>query len=130
MSVTPIFRMFDEAETKRFYVTFLGFTPEWEHRFEPKLPLYMSVVLGRARLHLSQHHGDCCPGGHVRIDLDDVFAFQRGLAAKDYPSARPGPPEIMPWGHAEVTVTDPAGNRLTFSQPVAADGGAAAGTGA
>ena len=29
----PILRMFDEAKAKEFYVDFLGFAVDWEHRF-------------------------------------------------------------------------------------------------
>ena len=40
---TPILRIFDEFRAKEFYVEFLGFKVDWEHRFEPGLPLYMQV---------------------------------------------------------------------------------------
>ena len=40
---TPILRIFDEAKAKEFYVGFLGFKVDWEHRFERDLPLYMQV---------------------------------------------------------------------------------------
>jgi hypothetical protein len=33
--VTPILRSFDEAKGREFYVDFLGFKVDWEHRFEP-----------------------------------------------------------------------------------------------
>lgn len=42
-TTTPILRIFDEAKAKEFYVGFLGFTVDWEHRFEAGLPLYMQV---------------------------------------------------------------------------------------
>lgn len=29
----PILRIFDEAKAKEFYVAFLGFSVDWEHRF-------------------------------------------------------------------------------------------------
>jgi len=34
----PIFRIFDEAKASEFYMGFLGFTVDWQHRFEPNLP--------------------------------------------------------------------------------------------
>jgi len=34
-------RIFDEAKAREFYLDFLGFTLDWEHRFEDGLPLYM-----------------------------------------------------------------------------------------
>ena len=36
----PILRMFDEAKAREFYLDFLGFSVEFEHRFEADLPLY------------------------------------------------------------------------------------------
>lgn len=36
----PLIRIFSEAKAKEFYVDFLGFSLDWEHRFEPGLPLY------------------------------------------------------------------------------------------
>ncbi len=50
---TPILRSFDEAKAKEFYVAFLGFKVDWEHRFEPGLPLYMQVSRGACVLHIS-----------------------------------------------------------------------------
>lgn len=42
-TVTPILRFFDEARTREFYLDFLGFDVDWEHRFEDGLPLYLQV---------------------------------------------------------------------------------------
>ena len=57
----PILRIFDEAKAREFYAGFLGFTFDWEHRFEPGTPLYAQVSRGDCRLHLSEHHGDAHP---------------------------------------------------------------------
>lgn len=114
--VKPILRMFDEAATRDFYVDFLGFTIDWEHRFEDGLPLYMQVTRGDLTLHLSGHHGDCAPGARIYIETDDVVALQQELIAKQHKHARPG---ICPteWESLEMTITDPSSNRLTFAQP-------------
>jgi uncharacterized glyoxalase superfamily protein PhnB len=111
---TPILRMFDEAKAREFYVEFLGFKVDWEHRFEPGLPLYMQVSRGDCVLHLSEHFGDGSPGAAVRIQSGDIEAFHRELAAKRYKHARPGI-EDTPWGSREVSIRDPFGNRLTFT---------------
>ena len=113
-SPTPILRSFDEALARAFYIDFLGFEAVFEHRFEPELPLYMGVRKGDCILHLSEHYGDCSPGAAVRIPVDDVVAYAAGLPGKDFGNARPGVPELAPWGSREITITDPAGNRLTF----------------
>ena len=106
--------MFDEAKAREFYVDFLGFTIDWEHRFEPGAPLYMQVSRGECVLHLSEHYGDATPGSAIRIDTSDIDAFHGELAAKRYKYARPGINE-MPWGTREVSVADPFGNKLTFT---------------
>lgn len=111
--VTPIFRMFDVSLTKRFYLDFLGFQMDWEHRFDEGMPLYCQISRDKIILHLSQHHGDCTPGSAVRIEMKSLDAFHGRLLDKDYPFARPGIEEA-PWGTKEVTVTDPSGNRLVF----------------
>ena len=40
---TPILRIFDEAKAREFYVGYLGFRIDWEHRFAPGMPLYLQV---------------------------------------------------------------------------------------
>ena len=109
---TPILRIFDEAKAREFYVDFLGFTVDWEHRFEPGLPLYMQVSREGCVLHLSEHHGDASPGSALRIETGDLDALHAELTAKRYKYARPGI-EDMPWGR-DMSIKDPFGNRLTF----------------
>ncbi len=53
---TPILRIFDEAKAREFYLDFLGFSLDWEHRFEADFPLYMQVSRGECVLHLTEHH--------------------------------------------------------------------------
>ena len=109
----PILRIFDEAKTREFYVEFLGFRVDWEHRFEPGLPLYLQVARDGCVLHLSEHHGDCSPGAALRIAVDDLEALQQELTGRQYGYARPGIQE-MPWGR-DMEVRDPFGNRLVFT---------------
>jgi len=116
-STTPILRSFDEQKAPEFYVDFLGFTVDWEHRFEKHMPLYMQVSRGDCVLHLSEHHGDCSPGAAMRIQTSDVHALHAELTAKQYPNARPGVQE-KPWGSLDTSVTDPFGNRLTFTTAI------------
>lgn len=113
---TPIFRIFDEAKAREFYLDYLGFAADWEHRFGDNFPLYMQVSRGGCRLHLSEHHGDCCPGGSVRVQVKGLDAFHSELAARNYKFARPGVEET-PWKTREMKVGDPFGNRLIFFEP-------------
>jgi catechol 2,3-dioxygenase-like lactoylglutathione lyase family enzyme len=114
-AVIPILRLFDEASTRAFYVDFLGFTVDWEHRFAADLPLYLQVSRGGCVLHLSGHHGDSTPGSTVRIGIDDIDALQAELVAKQYKHARPGI-NTQPWGR-DMPIKDPAGNTLIFAAP-------------
>ncbi len=110
----PILRSFDEARARSFYLDFLGFELVFEHRFDSQAPLYMGVRKGDCVLHVSEHYGDAAPGSAVRIPVDDVAAYMEQLRAKQFGNARPGVPEPTPWGTHEITIQDPASNRLTF----------------
>jgi catechol 2,3-dioxygenase-like lactoylglutathione lyase family enzyme len=114
---TPILRIFDEAKAREFYVDFLGFKVDWEHRFDAGMPLYLQVSRDACRLHLSAHHGDATPGAAVRIETDTLDDFHAELTAKSYRYSRPGI-ETMPWGTRDMSIHDPFGNRLTFTTPL------------
>lgn len=114
---TPILRIFDEAKARDFYVDFLGFKVDWEHRFESGLPLYMQLSKDGCVLHLSEHHGDGSPGTALRIETDELEAFHQQLLAADYKYAKPGL-EDTPWGSRDMTIADPFGNRLTFTNAI------------
>ncbi|CAG7650112.1 hypothetical protein PAESOLCIP111_06005 [Paenibacillus solanacearum] len=119
-ATTPILRMFDIDKAKQFYIEFLEFQLDWEHRFEPDLPLYMQISSGECVLHLSEHHGDCSPGAAVRIEVSGIETLHAKLLAKAFKYARPGL-EQMPWGTKEIRVTDPFGNRLSFYEAIASE---------
>jgi hypothetical protein len=114
---TPILRIFDEAKAREFYLDYLGFQVDWEHRFGDNFPLYMQVSRGACLLHLSEHHGDACPGSAIRIPCDDIERFHAELDSKDYRYAKPGI-ERTPWNTREITITDPFRSRLIFFQPI------------
>ena len=111
----PILRMFDEAKAREFYVDFLGFVVDWEHRFENGTPLYMQVSKDGCVIQLSEHYGDASPGAAVRIETTELDAFQQQLSGKKYRYANPGAPQETPWGTRELTIQDPFGNKLIFS---------------
>lgn len=113
----PILRSFDAGQMREFYVDFLGFAVTFEHRFDPQGPLYSELRMGDCILHLSEHHGDACPGAALRIEMEDVRGYAFALNAKRYRQARPGVVR-QPWGYDDMTVTDPFGNRLIFFSAV------------
>ncbi|MEM7720194.1 MAG: glyoxalase superfamily protein [Pseudomonadota bacterium] len=114
---TPILRSFDETKAREFYIDFMGFEVDFEHRFGPDAPLYLGVKRGDCVLHLSEHHGDCSPGAQVRVPVSALTDFVRGLRDKKYKYANPGDPVETPWGLVEVSIRDPFGNSLTLFEP-------------
>jgi uncharacterized glyoxalase superfamily protein PhnB len=115
--VIPVLRMFDIAKADEFYQGFLGFSVDFDHRFEPAAPLYRQVSRGDLLLHLSEHHGDGTPGVHIRVMMQGVEAFHREISAKGYRYMRPGL-ERMPWGTLETGVIDPFGNFIRFCERI------------
>lgn len=111
----PVLRMFSVEKAREFYLDWLGFEVLFEHRYEPELPLYMGLARGGLELHLSEHHGDGSPGANIRVETAGIDALHAELAAKRYGYGRPGI-VAQPWGARELTVHDPFGNRITFSE--------------
>ena len=111
----PVLRIFDVAKARAFYVDFLGMSWDWEHRFEPDLPVFAQVSRGGLTLFLSEHFGDGTPGTKLILRMTGLDAFQAELLAKAWRHARPGI-EDRPWGWRDMEVADPFGNRLVFSE--------------
>jgi uncharacterized glyoxalase superfamily protein PhnB len=111
--IIPILRIFEETKAKEFYIDFLGFNIDFEHRFQDDFPLYMQISLGQWVLHLSEQHGDCCPGASLMVEMEGIESYQQILISKAYKHAKPGL-EDTEWNTLEMTISDPFGNRLTF----------------
>ena len=111
----PIFRIFSEEKAREFYLEFLGFRLDWEHRFEPGLPIYMQVSRETLILHLSEHHGDATPGSTAYVRMRGVRDYHAEISARGYRYLRPGV-ERRDWTDAEMTVIDPFGNRIRFGE--------------
>jgi uncharacterized glyoxalase superfamily protein PhnB len=107
--VIPILRV-DNAAAAVAWCERLGFTKQWERRFEPGLPAFVEVPCGEVKLFLSEHHGDASPDTLVYLvvsNLDTIVA-EFGVS-----------PEEMPWGRREFRLRDCDGNRLRLASPAA-----------
>jgi len=111
----PILRIFDVAKAREFYIDYLDFTVDWEHRFDGVSPIYMQVSRAGLTLHLSEHHGDACPGSTVFVWMTGIADFHAGLVAKSYGYLRPGL-ETTFYGARCVEVLDPFGNKIRFNE--------------
>ena len=104
--VIPILRVSSAAEAVVWYER-LGFVQEWEHRFEPGLPAFVSVARGRVRLFLSEHRDDARPHTLVYLRVSDVeaIAAEFGVSVDQAPWAR------------EIELRDPYDNRVRIGSP-------------
>lgn len=112
--VCPIFRIFDIDKAKEFYLDYLGFQCDWEHRFAENMPLYMQVSRGNLVLHLSEHHGDGSPGANIFVRMQGIDSLHQEINSRKYRFLRPGI-EIQSWGRV-LAVIDPFGNRIQFCE--------------
>jgi hypothetical protein len=102
----PVLRVTATASSASWYRR-LGYEVEWEHRFEPGFPTFMSIARsGSARLFLSEHTGDAQPDGLVYLRVGDLDAVAREFDC---------PVVGQPWG-GEVHLVDPDGNRLRLGE--------------
>ncbi|MFJ8816460.1 glyoxalase superfamily protein [Amycolatopsis thermoflava] len=104
--VIPILRVADAAAAVAWYER-VGFTKQWEHRFEPELPAFVEVARGGVALFLSEHTGDARPDTLVYLRLRDVDAIAAAFGV---------PVEEAPWAR-EIELRDPDGNRLRIGTP-------------
>jgi len=108
----------DLAAEAAYFVSVLGFSPEWR---EPGN--WEGLIRGEVRVHLGR-----CPqalpaaelGDHSYFGFfatDDVDALAAGFAAR---GARIlAPPADKPWGWREMPVATPEGHRMMFAQRLA-----------
>ncbi len=113
--VIPLLRIFDLTKAEEFYVDWLGFRFDWQHRFDPTAPVYWQISKDNLTLHLTEHHGDCTPGAKVFVECDNLRTYHEELITKNYRYNRPGLEQAF-WGALTMEVVDPFGNKLLFSE--------------
>ena len=102
--VIPVLRVAHADDAVTWYER-LGFTKEWEHRFDPDCPAFVSIARGQARIYLSEHRGDARPDTllHLVVNDADPVVAEFGRQADE-----------TPYG-CEIELRDPDGNRLRIS---------------
>lgn len=110
----PTLRIFSIEKAKEFYLDFLEFKWDWQHKFEENAPIYCQISKEGLILHLSEHAGDGSPGVRIFIHVKEVRNYQKLLLNKNYPYMKPGL-ITQPWGET-MEVIDPFSNKLIFCQ--------------
>lgn len=112
-SCVPTLRVNDAVKSCTFYCDVLGFKKNWEHRFGPDYPLFVSVSRGPTTLFLTEHP-ECSSGALVYFYVKEVNSFSAELI-QNGAVFELGPVD-QPWGVREVHLQDPDGNKLRFGQ--------------
>ncbi len=114
--VIPVLRIFSEEKAREFYLDFLSFKVDWEHRFGTRFSHpTCRYPRGTFLLHLTEHHGGPSPGGIFLSKRAGSTPCIRELTEKAYRYMRPGI-ENAPWGARILTVIDPFANRIVFNE--------------
>jgi ribosomal-protein-alanine N-acetyltransferase len=113
--IIPLLRILDVAKAREFYLDYLGFTVDWEHRFGDNFPLYMQISRPGLTLHLTEHYGDCLPGACVFIRVTGLADFHAELTAKNYRYYKPGL-ETTDHNSISLQLLDPFGNKLRLDE--------------
>lgn len=112
----PVLRSLDEARAREFYIDYLHFSIEWEHRFDyAQSILYMRLRRDQFVLDLSEHHGDGTPGSTLWVPVSDVSALHKELHATGYRRINPNI-EVESPGGPTMEVIDPFSNTIRFCQ--------------
>jgi catechol 2,3-dioxygenase-like lactoylglutathione lyase family enzyme len=112
----PILRITSAEDAFDYYIGVLGFQIDWEHRFEPGMPLYLQVSRSGAVLHLSEHAGDGTPGAAVWIAVDDVGEVRAEFLERLTQDGSIGELDKDAPGGPTFEAVDPFDNVLRFAQ--------------
>lgn len=115
LATIPLMRIFDVVKARDFYVGFLGFSVDWQHQPDERSPAYLQISKGHLVLHLTEHHGDCCPGSTVFVWMSGIEEFHATITSRGYGYMRPVLERTF-YNSLCIEVTDPFGNRIRFNQ--------------
>ncbi len=110
----PTFRISDYNAAKEFYVTFLGFTVDWEHRFGNNEPVYMQISKNGLIIHLSENVR-FQKGVIVFVETTGIENFHSELINIENKFSIPKI-EKTNWGTTQMEIKDPFENLLRFNE--------------
>jgi hypothetical protein len=120
----PVLRVFSVDAAREFYVDFLRFTLDFGGPAGgPGTPFYGQVTRQTTTLHLTEQAYDPRPGATVIIQMTGLGALWEELNERRETVLVWGPAvwvpdvEAVPWGAHTLTIPDPFGNHLRFTEP-------------
>jgi hypothetical protein len=112
----PTFGILDYQTAIDFYIGFLGFKIDWEHRFGQTEPVYMQISKNGLILHLSENKRFKA-NVIVFVETKKLKEFHKELQNK---SPAQELPDILQtnWQTLQLEITDPFGNLLRFNENI------------
>ncbi len=110
----PIFRILDYKEAIKFYVDFLGFSIDWEHRFDETAPVYLQISKDGLALHLTENERFQTQI-IIFVETKGIDDYYRELLKRDSSVS-----EVTktPWQTKQMEIEDPFGNLLRFNETI------------
>ena len=112
----PTFGISDYKTAIDFYIGFLDFKIDWEHRFGLTDPVYMQISRKGLTLHLSENKR-FQTNAIVFVETKNLKEFHKELQDK---SPTKKLPDILHtnWQSLQLEITDPYGNLLRFNENI------------
>lgn len=110
----PTFQINDHKKAIEFYVDFLGFSIDWEHRFGDSAPVYMQISNNGMILHLSENER-FKTSVIVFVETKGIESFRNTLLNNKYGKVIPDI-SITSWNTKQMELEDPFGNLLRFNE--------------
>ena len=110
----PTFGISDYKTAIDFYVDFLGFQIDWEHRFEPNGPVYLQISKNGLILHLSESKR-FEKNVIVFVETKNMNGFHKELLERN-PNVKIQDVLQTKWETFQLEIEDPFGNLLRFNE--------------
>lgn len=114
LKAIPIFRILDYTKALEFYIDFLGFTIDWEHRFGPADPVYMQVSKNGLTLHLSENKR-FQTGVIIFVETKEIQKLHKEISSRTELNVIPEVSKTN-WQTMQMEIEDPFGNLLRFNE--------------
>jgi len=110
----PTLQSNDTQKAFEFYEKFLGFKKNWQHQYEPGLPLFISMSQGKTTVFLTEHKNESAFGAELYLyvnDIETLFNFIKEGGVNCEVELHK-----TPYGMKEFNLRDPDGNKLRIGQ--------------
>jgi hypothetical protein len=116
LKAIPTCRITNYALAKAFYIDFLGFSIDWEHRFDNDKPVYMQISRQGLVIHLTEN-ARFPTGVIVFVETIGLESFYQSLMMTENRYKHFGIQKTA-WGTKQMEIADPFGNLFRFNENI------------